>query len=273
MICPRRLIAITTAVLSYAQQTNAQVLRGRVVEVTTSVAVKGTTIRVLGIDSLPVAVGVADDSGKFTIEIPRTGEYRLEFSRIGYALRLSRPMQLEAGQAYEVNNVQLAPKAVAIAPLPVSGEKRVPSLERNGFYTRRQTGLGHFIDRAMIERRAPVATTDMFSGVRGVRLAPKSGGGSNVFLRSGAANNIRTGGWCSPLVFVDGVPMSFDEALPAPANRGIRESAQPYDFDLMHPQDIEAIEIYRTAAEVPSRYSGAGSGCGVILIWRRSGRL
>jgi hypothetical protein len=272
MTRPRLLFAFVVAALSYAPQTSAQLLRGRVVEATTAVAVKGATIRVLGLDSMPVAIGIADDSGKFTIEIPRKGEYRLEFSRIGYALRLSKPMQLDSGRAYEVNNVQMAPRAVAIAPLPVKGEARVPALERNGFYSRKHAGLGHFIDRAMIEKRAPIATTDMFSGVRGVRLTPKSGGGSNVFLRSGAANNIRTGGWCSPLVFVDGVPMSFDEALSAPASRGIRESAQPYDFDLMHPQDIEAIEIYRTAAEVPSRYSGAGSGCGVILIWRRAGR-
>ena len=34
----------------------------------------------------------------------------------------------------------------------------------------------------------------------------------------------------------------------------------------------EAMEIYRTPSEVPSRFSGAGSGCGVILIWRRTGR-
>jgi Carboxypeptidase regulatory-like domain/TonB-dependent Receptor Plug Domain len=272
MTCPRPLIAFIIGALSYAHAASGQLLRGRVVEAATSVAVKGATIRVLGLDSLPVAIGVADDSGQFTIEIPRGGAYRLEFSRIGYALRLSKPMQLDTGQAYEVNNVQLAPRAVAIAPLPVRGEARVPALERNGFYTRKQAGLGHFIDRARIEKRAPVATTDMFSEVRGVRLSPKTGGGSNVFLRAGAANNIRTGGWCSPLVFVDGVPMSFDAGLPAPANRGIRESTPPYDFDLMHPQDIEAIEIYRTPSEVPSRYSGAGSSCGVILIWRRTGR-
>src|SRR5688572_21802090 len=107
-------VAIVVAAVCAAQETGAQVLRGRVVEVTTTTPVKGATIRVLGLDSLPVVVGVADDSGKFTIELPRTGEYRLEFSRIGYALRISRPMQLEEGQAYDVNTVQLLLKAVEV---------------------------------------------------------------------------------------------------------------------------------------------------------------
>jgi hypothetical protein len=271
MILPRAAFALLVAATSAVQHTSAQVLRGRVVEATTSMAVKGATIRVLGVDSLPVVLGIADDSGKFTIDIPRAGAYRLEFSRIGYALRLSRPMQLDSGQAYEVNNVQLAPQAVAVAALPVAARALVPALERNGFYARRQAGLGHYIDRAMIDQRAPLATTDLFSGVRGVRLTPTTGGGYNVFLRAGAASNIRTGGWCSPLVFVDGVPMSFDSNLPTNA-RGGRDNAQPYDFNLMHPQDIEAMEIYRTPSEVPSRYSAAGGSCGVILIWRRLGR-
>jgi hypothetical protein len=271
MIYSRAAFALLVAATSAVRPTSAQVLRGRVVEAVSSVAVKGATIRVLGLDSLPVVVGIADDSGKFTIDIPRAGSYRLEFSRIGYALRISRPMQLDSGQAYDVNNVQMAPQAVAVAPLPVSADARVPSLERNGFYSRRQTGLGHYIDRRMIEQRAPLATTDMFSGVRGVRLTPLSGGGYNVFVRAGASSNIRSGGWCAPLVFVDGVPMTFDSGLPTNA-RGSRDSAAPYDFDLLHPQDIEAMEIYRSPSEVPSRYSAAGSSCGVILIWRRAGR-
>ena len=38
------------------------------------------------------------------------------------------------------------------------------------------------------------------------------------------------------------------------------------------PMDIEAIEVYRSASEVPARFTTAASNCGVILIWSRRGR-
>jgi hypothetical protein len=32
---------------------------------------------------------------------------------------------------------------------------------------------------------------------------------------------------------------------------------------------LDAVEVYRSAAEVPLEYGGANAGCGVILLWSR----
>jgi hypothetical protein len=44
-----------------------------------------------------------------------------------------------------------------------------------------------------------------------------------------------------------------------------------FDFDVIHPNNVEAIEVYRSPAEVPPQYGGAEAACGVILLWRRVG--
>ena len=38
----------------------------------------------------------------------------------------------------------------------------------------------------------------------------------------------------------------------------------------MKPEQIEAVELYSSAATIPMQYNGTGSACGVILIWTRS---
>ncbi|RMH14199.1 MAG: hypothetical protein D6701_11515, partial [Gemmatimonadetes bacterium] len=44
------------------------------------------------------------------------------------------------------------------------------------------------------------------------------------------------------------------------------------DLDLIRPEDIEAIEVYRGASEVPAEFGGSDAGCGAIVIWTRRGR-
>lgn len=45
----------------------------------------------------------------------------------------------------------------------------------------------------------------------------------------------------------------------------------PWTKTLISPQHVEGIEVYRRPAELPAQYSGARSGCGVILTWSRGG--
>jgi hypothetical protein len=40
-------------------------------------------------------------------------------------------------------------------------------------------------------------------------------------------------------------------------------------LDQVGPTDIEGIEIYRRATEVPPEFGGLQARCGVILVWTR----
>jgi hypothetical protein len=39
--------------------------------------------------------------------------------------------------------------------------------------------------------------------------------------------------------------------------------------ELATPSQIEAMEVYVGIARVPTRFSGLGSGCGVVVLWTR----
>lgn len=56
-----------------------------------------------------------------------------------------------------------------------------------------------------------------------------------------------TGGGCGPATFVDGVRVK----------------------DIPPLEQLEAIEIYTRAIQVPLQYVWAAQGCGVILFWTK----
>jgi hypothetical protein len=175
-------------------------------------------------------------------------------------------MQLSEGSVYNLP-MQLAPAPVPMEPVTVKVEPRVPALESNGYYMRKKVGSGHFIDRPIIEKRLGSVISDLFQGVNGIRLVPKPGGrGSYVFLRSGLGASLqdrrpslsgRPNLYCPARVFVDGLVVNPPD--------------EPYDFELLNINNIEAIEVYRSPSQLPAQFGGADSACGVIVVWRRVG--
>ncbi len=159
-------------------------------------------------------------------------------------------------------------------------------LERVGFYERQKTDFGHFITRDEIERRAPRRVTDLLSAVPGVRLIPSSGGlsRSSVGLRGSILSQ---GGPCHPRVFVDGLLVILGDArvrgtdvygfpeqeTEANAAADPAERSEIALDDFVEPNDVEAVEVYRRASEVPVQFGGMSTAtqCGVIVIWTRRG--
>jgi hypothetical protein len=130
---------------------------------------------------------------------------------------------------------------------------RIFSRDRNGFEARRRMGVGHFMDRAQIERRITPSTSNL--------LAPTPG----VYLMMGMAGPVlrmrdHWGNYCRPQLIIDGVRIP-----PEPA--GMIETT-PLDF-LVQPDDIGQVEVYSRDTEVPTEYQSL-SGCGAIVIWTRT---
>ena len=70
-----------------------------------------------------------------------------------------------------------------------------------------------------------------------------------------------TGGLqCAPSVYVDG-------ALVRPGGNPGRSYGS--FNELVAPELIEAVEVYRRVSEVPAIYSGELAACGVVAIWTR----
>jgi hypothetical protein len=227
----------------------AQTLRGRVVDAGSAHAIAQATIRLVSLDGKPIAEVVSTDSGHFEILAPRSGRYNVEADRIEYVTMRGGPIRLLTESTAEVE-IRLSIRAVALEPIEVKVEARKPSLVRAGFYDRQRTGLGTFIDEADIEARNARRTTDLFRAVAGVRVI-SDGRNEHVVLRGGIGSSFTTP-YCRPQIYLDGIHV------------------EPFDLGReISPYDLEGIEIYRSAAQVPAQYGGANSSCGVILLWTR----
>ncbi len=106
---------------------------------------------------------------------------------------------------------------------------------------RRKRGTGHFIDRAMIEKRRPAFTSEMLSTFPGMAVRPGRLG-----------NSVRLRG-CKPSVWIDGVQAQGAEL-----------------DDVTRPSDIDGIEVYSSWSGIPRQFGDRGGrSCGAILVWTR----
>ena len=116
------------------------------------------------------------------------------------------------------------------------------------FYGRRQRGLGNYFTRSDIERLQPFYVTDLFTRIPGVSVGISAGGLNDVRIT-------RSGGWCKPIAFLDGIPLIFLDGL---------------DIDhLVRPDDVGGIELYKGPATTPPELTVFNSQCGVVAIWTR----
>jgi len=91
---------------------------------------------------------------------------------------------------------------------------------------------------------------------------------------------------CEPRVFLDGLVVIRGGSRPTARQPGGDPASELEDLfedprfgamaldDLISPNVIEAIEVYRSASQVPAEFGGSGvfTRCGVVVIWTRRGR-
>ncbi len=90
---------------------------------------------------------------------------------------------------------------------------------------------------------------------------------------------------CEPRVLIDGLIVIRGDSKPPrrPGRAREGEVEDPFDDprtpepsldDVVNPETVEGIEVYRTAAQVPAEFGGSGifTRCGVLVIWTRRGR-
>jgi hypothetical protein len=159
----------------------------------------------------------------------------------------SEGVQVESRQTVQVE-IHISTGEVALEPLRVTARTQPPRsawLEREGFYDRERTGFGLFLTPYELSQKVAVRTTELFRGVPGVTLIPA--GGSRYRI-----NMTRSG--CPPKMLLDGSPVADS------------------DVDgFVQPHDVAGIEIYRGPSEIPGRWLGYRSNCGLVVIWTKRG--
>ena len=239
--------ALALGALLVTHPLSAQIMGGRVMDRTTNEPVKDAIVEAINDGGRVVNRGRTDRDGFFVFEFREPGAYRIRTQRIGYTTNTSDPVQVDLRQTVQVE-VKLTTGDIALEPLRVTAKTEPPhfrQLEQEGFYDRERVGFGKFLTQYEIQQRQPLQTSEVFRSVPGVSLVPAGGSHYNLVL---------TRDHCSPKVMIDN--MTVDQS----------------DMDnVVEPGDIAGIEVYRGPSEIPGRWMGLRSGCGLVVIWTRRG--
>ena len=245
------LLAVAVAVFLGAGEARAQELSGRLLDLASGEPIVAGLLTLLMPDSVAILTAVSDRDGNWTLQPDTSGHYFILVRRLGYQASLVGPLELRRGQNLSgVYHLRRLP--VKLEPIDVSAIATQRYLDEAGFYQRRNRGLGAFLDRADIENRpgAPRRLAYLLATIPGVRTYSDGG----IRLRGlGPQCEFRR-----PLVWIDGFRIFTGDCS---------------DWhELVNPQDIEAVELFRRPVEVPPEFNNGGNaGCGVILIWTRRG--
>ena len=189
------------------------------------------------------AIGArADSRGLFRLTGLPSGTQTVEVRQISFALkrytvdlsptRESRLAAVLDARANVLGEVKVEAKAASSIP---------------GFEDRAKRGMGNFLTRDDIEKRQSILLTDLFRTIPGLNIVFD---GTNYAVLSARAGNRS----CPMQWFLDGSP--FDNS-----DNSIDQ--------MLRPDDIEGIEVYKSASEVPVQYQGQHASCGTILVWTK----
>jgi hypothetical protein len=270
---------LTFAIVAAPGLAQGQTLSVRVSDAATGRPVAGAQVSL----RLARVGGLTDSLGAISIKAPRPGTDTLVVGYPGY-VRAVVPTTLRRGETIDVA-IHLRQEAYALAQVTVA-ETGVPREPGLGFARRHRMGLGHFITRTEIDRYVPMKSSDILRRVPGVRIV-KNRAGDHVISMARSTSR------CRVQYYVDNMPMPTEELLDAAIDQRITaDQAQNgntadsrararskklnrdipgFTIDHIPPDMIEAIEVYRGAAEIPVEYRTTGSLCGVVLIWTKTG--
>ena len=229
--------------------TQGATLRGRILDAVSGAPLIGATVAA----TTTGTSATTDSAGRYRIDGLKVGIHRFLVSASGYtrgsvtlafALREVMERDLELDPLGLVLSPVDSAKAQALPTVPVtapmSAGRRFDDFER-----RRTTGRGQYLTRTQLEEGQFATLQDAMRPLRGVRY---SCAGSTCLVQMARAPL-----GCSPDYVVDErVDNMFGPLVPV--------------------RDIQAIEVYTGASDVPGEFAGTNAGCGVIVIWTTNGR-
>lgn len=220
--------------------------------------------------------GTTDSLGRFQLRNLPSGEQLVVIRLLGYRVDSVR-VPIPEGQIL-VRDFVIQPVTSPIAEVRVTGAASRGKM--SGFDDRRRQGIGRFIDREMLSKIENRSTSIILATVPG--LAVMHGTGTRAWAYT--TRSIITGrcAFC-------GSPSPCDQVDPADCQAGARAhcymdvyldgalvymhdapSPQPlFNVNSIPPEQVEGIELYSSASNIPTAYNRTGSGCGVMLIWTR----
>lgn len=188
------------------------------------------------------AFRVTDSTGRFSLAQLPPGRHTLRLA-LGTRASEDYDIVLRAGRTTELA-ILLDVGGVDLAPVVVEATSPEWVLSLAGFYARRGRGFGHFVTRDEIERRNPAHLSVLLAGT-GIMMRCTR-------MQQCTPTRFSGGRRCLVAVLIDG------------------QRVEEYNIDMIPPQDVVGIEVYRQGADTPVEFSRWSANCGAIVIWTKN---
>jgi hypothetical protein len=256
---------VVLAVLAISRTSSGQAVSG-VVRDSMGVPIAGATI------SIPALRQSAetDARGEFRLANVTPGMRMLSVRRIGYA-PFSRLVSVAEGDN-ALSPIVLGRLAVVLDTVVTEEQlmwREDPLLREMA--DNMKIGLGHFVLRPELEKLTALHLSTVFEQRNGFVVlhdgsghswiassrGPKSFSNDCPRLENASGPAVpAVMGCCFPKVYLDNQPLS------------IRSNEVP-EINQYLPENLEAIEMYVSAAQTPARYNTLNSQCGVVILHSR----
>ncbi len=208
--------------------------------------------------------GVTNQSGRYELTGLTAGVYQVIFRQVGF-LPVRMDVLLRDGETTRANAV-LVRSEVILDPIVVTGEMPRPRGNMlDAFEERRAMGFGEFIDSETLRRSEHLKLPDVLRRHSRIELRyicfdePRSPIDQCRDEKGWMPYNqgrISTGGrYCEMHVMLDGHLITRNG---------------PVDLRTFLPiNELEAVEIYRSLAQVPVQFADPDTRCGIVVAWTR----
>jgi hypothetical protein len=246
------LIAAIVAAASSPFPLAGQVVTGKLLVDPSNQPLSGATVALLTTPAPRVAVAVTTktgNDGSFTLQAPSPGVYRILAELPGYRTLVSPAIELRSGDRLDFTVRLIADTSqMRSFTLNTNTRNNVNRLTGVGNRSRTNSAFGRFLSRNQIEQSHAIAVTDLLRTIPGLEVVPSG---------RGFGYDVRTTEGCRPAVFLDGVhyPLLPGETID----------------DIVSPMDLDAVEVYPHAVEVPAEFGAQAGTCGAIVLWTKRG--
>jgi hypothetical protein len=129
-----RALPTVIALLALSSALEAQVVRGVAVEVADGAPIAGGTVVLLDAGDARAGAVLTDGEGRFRLQAPAPGRYRLRLERIGFGAHFSPSFDLAAGEVRE-QTLEVRSVSVQLAGVQVTGRRRCDVRPQEGLQT------------------------------------------------------------------------------------------------------------------------------------------
>jgi hypothetical protein len=252
----------------HAQETLVEgSVQGEIVELGSGRGVPAVRVEFLDAGGRTRASATTDATGRFRMDRVPSGPFRLRASRFGYVSTESESLRVEI-EAVAAVTLEIEPAVIPLAAFEVTSDRDAPAPLLEPFQARRQRGGGgFFLTREDVLRTRPIRLSDLLKQVPGIQVTRAPGVHASRLVSMTPSGPARSTGNCPVQVFLDGKPAARRMLAMGGGTRSLSDGI-PID-DLVRPEQIEGVEIYRASTGVPSEFRTPDAECGVIAIWTR----